>query len=390
MSDVDRNFTFKLDADKKYTIDDAGFLRAKATVTRAGIFTYNDERGHVRELRSPEEVFSKKSLDTLKMIPITQQHPSSKKVDVNNVRYVNVGTTGENITQNGNFVMAPIVITDKDSIKSILDNHKNGIDTELSCGYKTKVDNNMKGVHSFGEYDAIQSKIRYNHVSIVPQGGMGRAGGSVKIHLDHKKGGKKVKFQKNAIKMDSFNMDEINEEINDENNNLINKICKKLDEAVEVIGNLLIGDKESKKKIDEFQAKIDQALEENKKLKEDVAELSNPESDRVKAMAAERNDIFEIAKLIEVKTDGKDIKTLKIDIIKGSSPNFDSKDKTDDYINARYDGIREMIKNVKTDSSGLGTFRKTALDNIGNTEDKIDHRDKFIKNSKVWETPDNK
>jgi len=53
----------------KMTRTKEGYLRGKAVVSCAGVFSYMNMDGTIRgELRHPEEVFKKSSLDTLKVI----------------------------------------------------------------------------------------------------------------------------------------------------------------------------------------------------------------------------------------------------------------------------------------------------------------------------------
>ena len=53
-----------------------GYLRGEAVVSRAGVFKYRNVDGSVRgELRHPDNIFKIDSLETLKMIPITNDHP---------------------------------------------------------------------------------------------------------------------------------------------------------------------------------------------------------------------------------------------------------------------------------------------------------------------------
>jgi hypothetical protein len=137
-----RTITVKLDALKKdrYQITDEGFLTCRATVTRAGVFDYQDEAGNlVRELRSEEEVFAEDSLATLRMIPVTFQHPQAKRVTVDNNRQLNVGLTGEVVTHDDQFVNCTVKILDKAVVAYVLDRHSQGKDVELSCGYEAEV-----------------------------------------------------------------------------------------------------------------------------------------------------------------------------------------------------------------------------------------------------------
>lgn len=378
-NNMQRQIKFKIDNKEKFEIDDSGFLRCNAFVTRAGIFNYIKDGKRVKELRPKEEVFSEDSLKTLKTLPITKEHPDSF-VNSENVKDVLVGVTGENFTKTDDFASIPVTIYDGEIVKDIIGNHEKGIGSELSCGYKAKIDE-TPGSSEFGFHDSVQKNIRYNHVSLVQRG---RAGHEVKLILDNNKETGIVKYTKKAIKVDGFTMDEINEDIKEDISPLVNKLSVKLDEAVKVICDLNDSSKSSVKKFDELQAKADQATDEIEKLKSDLAELSDPNSDRVKKLIKDKTELYSLAKKLEIKVDEKKDKDIKLDVIKSKFPDFKSDDKSDEYVNARFDGTVELIKldeEAKGDK-GVGEARKD-----GTAGKPVDHKAKFIKDSENFWKP---
>jgi len=154
-----------------------GYLKAKAFITRVGVFTYRKEDGTVvRELRLPEEVFSQESLDTLNNIPLTDNHPPEMLSAANTKKYQRGYLFGDVGIEADTYVQSSVLVTDADVIRKI----QNGLD-QLSAGYSADIEY-ISGVHPlFGEYDAIQRNIRYNHVSRVD---MGRAGNEVRVRFD--------------------------------------------------------------------------------------------------------------------------------------------------------------------------------------------------------------
>ena len=152
-----------------------GFLRVDARLTRTGVFTYGDAEGNTwGELRSPEEVFDGDSLRSFEMVVLTDDHPQDF-VDASNVREVQVGHVGTDVRKDGDFVIASIVITDSQVIRSIADGK-----VELSCGYTAQVIKE-DGVSPSGAWSARQTNIRGNHVALVTQG---RAGPSCRLLTD--------------------------------------------------------------------------------------------------------------------------------------------------------------------------------------------------------------
>ncbi len=383
-SQVSRTVTFKLDELKtdKAALTSEGYLICKARPTRTGIFDYYENGKLVREYRPPEEVFAQSSLDSLKLQPVTHYHPG-EMVTAGNIKAHQVGVTGQDVTREDDFVACTIKVTDKATIQTIMDWRKDGRQVELSCGYDADV-SSISGDHPReGHYDARQSNIRYNHVSIVDQA---RAGHGARLILDSKdKGGTKVKFKKKEIKTDSFQMDEVNVEVPDESLPVIERFSNKLDQAVEIIheSDGKIRDAQKKldeakaetqakadelktvqKKADEAQAKLDQATEELGRVKADAAELANMDSPRVQGMLQAKTTLEATADKLKVDRKDKAPQDIKVAIIKAVSPEFKEDGKSADYISARYDSVVEMLADAEknTNNSKLGAFIKDAHD----------------------------
>ncbi|MEW5804282.1 MAG: DUF2213 domain-containing protein [bacterium] len=402
---VRRNIQVHLDMAKqdKYSITPEGFLVCNAYVTRSGIFDYYDADGKlIREYRPPEEVFHPESMNSLRLVPVTFNHPDVM-ITVNNVRDFQVGTTGENIDREEDFVRCTIKILNQSVIHYVMTRHNNGQAIELSCGYDCDTVP-IVGEYRGEKYDSVQMNIRYNHVSIVDRG---RAGRDVRLKLDHKEEGQKmpVKFKKKAIKLDSFTMDEINEDIPEEAGPVVDRLSVKLDEATEVIQSKDAQLKDARKKIDDaqveiqakmdqiqdatkkidaMQAKLDQTTEELKKAKKDVEELSNMESPRIKSMLRAKATLESVADKLKVERKDKDPKELKIEIIKAVSSDFNPEGKSDEYISARYDSVVEFVAQAEKDAnnSALGTFIKQAKDAANRVP--ADPRKEFIKKSQEY------
>lgn len=153
-----------------------GYIRGNPKVTRTGIFLYKNEDGTTRrELRTPEEVFKKDSLESMKLIPITNGHPAERKVDCETARRNMVGATGENINQDGDFVRCPVLITHKDGVDAV-----KGGRTGFSLGYNCDLIPE-KGKFNGEDYDFRQSNIKYNHLALVD---VPRAGEGARLRLD--------------------------------------------------------------------------------------------------------------------------------------------------------------------------------------------------------------
>jgi hypothetical protein len=401
---AERQFTFKLDVLKKdkFTITPAGFLITDAIVTRAGIFDYYENGKLVREYRSPDEVFSKESMDSLKFIPVTAivddsgsfVHPQ-EKIDGKNYKDYMVGSVGENVERKpGDLLGCKVQIMDKDTVSWIQDQHKNGKDVSLSLGYSAIVANSPGVDNKEGRYDAVQKNIVYNHLSIVDKG---RAGEHVKLKLDQK--GRKdnmpdktVQINHPAIRLDGFTMDALSVEVPEAQVPILNNLLAKLDAAANLIQTNIDREKtEISKKdttITELEASRDEHKDSLDKVKKDLeevkAELSdwqNPTSDKVQSLLKSRADLEETAKALEVKVDGLTDKQIKIEVVKKVHDGLDISEREDTYIDARYDSCKDLLAQAKKDdgNNNLGAFRKTVVDK--QTKPGADPKDLFKRKS---------
>lgn len=153
-----------------------GRVRAKAYITRVGIFEYMDDDGHIsRELRDPSDVFDSASLASFQQVPVTNDHPPGLLTAKTAKQYM-VGATGETVCRVDDHVMASLMVADSATIMAM-----NKGKLEVSCGYTCDMDD-TPGVHPvWGPYDRRQKNIRGNHVAIVD---CARAGRTARIRLD--------------------------------------------------------------------------------------------------------------------------------------------------------------------------------------------------------------
>jgi len=367
----ERKFDIRLDYNNKesnFRIDEeTGFLNCDVNFTRTGVFDYYDENGNLmRELRPEDEVFSKDSVNSLKFKPVLDNHPE-KLVTVENIKDLQIGMIGENIVRKDIFLNGRIIITNKDMVETISARRALGLNTEVSCGYRCKVEPKIGEHKNDGYYTFVQKDIKYNHISIVDKG---RAGENVRI-LDYKdkieksalnktkKGEckmpqeeiKDVKFNKSAINIDSLKMDAISIVVNEDALPTLDTMSLKLDEAVTLISKL-----NSEK--DELQGKCDQLDETVKTQKNDIDELSNVNSPRVMQMINDRQNVILIAEKLKVDHKDKSVKDTMIDCIKSVSKDFDASDKSEGYVKGRFDSLIDVIKNSdKQDSANdIGQF----------------------------------
>lgn len=159
--------------DARTTAD--GYLVADAKIARTGIQQYRgDEMGRpdlsvVRVYRPEDEVFSKDALASMAHRPITVNHPT-EAVTAANWKQHSVGQVGGEVARDGDHVRVPLVLMDQGAIDAVQAGKR-----QLSVGYSADIDWTA-GVTADGHaYDAVQRRIRGNHLAIVDQARAGPA-----------------------------------------------------------------------------------------------------------------------------------------------------------------------------------------------------------------------
>lgn len=182
-----------ISVDKTYYTEE-GYLVDHPIVTTCGIFEYkNDDGSTRRELRLPEDVFDKKSLESYKGKPIIITHDAGE-VDKENVHREQIGTIMSKGYRDGENVRCEIIIHDTNALERC------GL-KELSLGYSLDTDD-TPGVYRGEKYDCVQKNIEINHLALV---GEARAGEAARLNIDSKdddvqilKGGKAIMYKPNS------------------------------------------------------------------------------------------------------------------------------------------------------------------------------------------------
>jgi hypothetical protein len=154
-----------LDQSTKRTAD--GYLLASPKVARTGIQEYlGSELGRpdlaiVKVYRPEKEVFSRDALHSFAHRPVTIDHPPVM-VDASNWKKYGVGTIGDEVVRDGEFVRVPLMLMDQNAIAQV-----EGGKGELSMGYTADLIFEAGVTDSGEKYDAYQANIRGNHLAIV-------------------------------------------------------------------------------------------------------------------------------------------------------------------------------------------------------------------------------
>lgn len=157
--------TVTLVGDRRTTQD--GYLVAAARISRTGIQTYGGaEMGRtdlaaVRVWRPEEEVFAADALASMAHRPVTLDHPA-EAVTSANWKALSVGQVGGDVARDGDYVRVPLVLMDRTAIDAVTAGKR-----QLSVGYTAEIDW-TPGTTPAGEpYDAVQRRIRANHLAVV-------------------------------------------------------------------------------------------------------------------------------------------------------------------------------------------------------------------------------
>ena len=299
---------------------DEGYLRGEAVVTRCGVFKYMNNDGTIRrEARLPEYAFKKESLDSLKMIPVTNNHPTVL-VDATNAKELSIGTTGETINIDGENILTTVTINVQDAINEIENNNK----VELSLGYTLDLIE-QKGVYNGQEYDCIQTNIKYNHLAVVDRG---RAGVS-RLNFDSFECGMIVdeNITHERENMVKINIDNVDVEVDEAVKKAFDSLNARLDSATA--------------EADTLKAKLDETEEQLKQAKEINSDslISAKAKDRVE-LIAKASKIVNADSLYDLSD-----RDIKLSVIKSRYDSLDLTDKSDDYVSARFDAICEALTN---------------------------------------------
>jgi hypothetical protein len=123
-------------------------------------------------------VFAEDSVATLRGAVVTDDHPE-KLVTPETFKAVTCGNAEGAPRRDGSLVVVDLMVQDAALCELV----KAGSRKEVSCGYTCEVEHSP-GVTPEGErYDAVQRRIRHNHIALLPPG-EGRSGPEVSLRLD--------------------------------------------------------------------------------------------------------------------------------------------------------------------------------------------------------------
>jgi uncharacterized protein len=364
-----------------------GFIKAPAFFTRTGVFQYKKADGTiVRELRHPDDVFNAESLNTLKGIPLTNDHPEIMLIDSKSAKKYMSGYTGDALDLDGEKVGGTVTITDKDLIEAIEDGKKQ----QLSCGY-THVAVDESGVYMGEKYDVRQTNIIYNHVASVDRG---RAGPEVRLRLDsadavmieNDKEEDKPIMKKMKIGGDEYEMEE----------KLADAIKKEMDamkEKLDAFKNKKNDSEELTAKVDSLNKEIETLKGKNDSLVEEAKKAREAKMDRSQVLS-EAKELAKLHRTAEkfldekTKIDEMDSLEIKKAIIKSRSEGVNLDGKSEEYICARFDQLMDLAESNSEFGKAIVANRKDSSEQSGVESVAEEARKKAMKaDSEAWKQP---
>lgn len=276
-------------------------------------------------MRHPDDVFNADSLESLKLKPVTDNHPP-ELVNSDNAELYSIGSTGESVTTDENSVAIKFSVHRKDAIKKVALGKR-----ELSLGYNLDLEEEA-GVWDGVPYTHRQKNIRYNHLAIVDQARAGRMarinmdGVAVQLHHDNED---KSMTEK---EMQTVNLDGLSYRADAE-------VAKAYEKAVQA-------EKQTRNDAEALKGQVDE-------LKAQLEAMKATHNDEAMAKAvAERVALLETAKRV-VNVDalqGISDRLIKETVIKAKHEAINLDGKSDDYVNARFDALIEALPSVEDEA----------------------------------------
>lgn len=325
-----------------------GFLKGRAVIATTGVYDYLDMAGNViKELRLPDEVFAPAFLDSLKLKPITLLHPD-KLITADNVKDYQIGTIGNVLDSDGYHLSVDMIIHDAEAIKAI----ESGTQ-QLSVGYECTLEAAQPGDRWCGQmYDYIQRDLKANHLSVVPAA---RAGDAARIKLDsadavllHSGSTIETTMSIGGImpELKSIKLDGV--EYSAEG-----KVIESLHLSQTKVDELSVQVKDMATKVDAMTTEKDKLEAERDTLKNrldeaeaKIVELEKSKMDEaaIAVAVARRVRVMDAAKLAEVEVaDGMTELDIQKAVITKVFPKANLDGKSDEYIDARFDGAVEVL-----------------------------------------------
>lgn len=154
-----------------------GQFRGIATLAKPGVYPYSDGVNTWTEWTPADTLTDPEYMDSLKLLPVTLDHPSPPIVDASNARSLAVGGMGDTVTADDSGMLSqPIAVWDGVAASAARTTHK-----QISLGYQAMIDATPGVTPDGTPYDRKQVKRKANHVALVEEG---RHGPRIRVRAD--------------------------------------------------------------------------------------------------------------------------------------------------------------------------------------------------------------
>jgi len=364
----------KIDKGKFKVIETGeGFLKARISIARPGVFPYTKSDGTISyEAKLPEDLFSKATLDSIIGAPIVDTHPktSDQLVTSENYKEYAKGNVSNPHIENNEIVG---IATYYDPV--LIDKIKNRKQNEVSIGYQYQP-SRQHGILDNKNYSSADKNIIINHIAMEEHG---RAGDRIKVHLDKKGAGNMAIIWKvdgddtsNSFtyrKFDGTTDIQVASEILQELQAIKNDAKEKVKENVSLQSTIdqltkevaqFKTDKKDEKGEKDVLAKLEIANDMSKEWEKKFDALALSVPDLVEKGTKEKFELVEFAKSVssEMKIDGLSNKEIKLQIIAKGLPFKDGikvDSMSDEIIEARYDAACDLMRTKASENKGANT-----------------------------------
>lgn len=333
---------------------DDGYLVADVRIARTGMQTYlgsevgKPDMAVARIYRPGSEVFSEDTIKSAAHRPVTNDHPADMVTSKNWKKHA-VGQTGDEVAGEGIYLRVPLMVSDEAAIKDI-----EGGKREVSAGYTCDLDWTAGTTPAGEAYDAIQKNIRLNHVAIVQRG---RAGSEVRIGDAAPWGVSPIpaadERKPDMPDLRTVTVDGLSVSATDQAAQAIDKLLGEREAARKALSDAQASHTSAIAAQDAELAKKDAALDDAKGKQLSDADLDK----RVQARA----DLITVAKAIakDVKTDGLSDSDIRKAVVTAKVGDAAIKDKSQDYVDARFDILAEAAVKDGAKPNLADPFRPT-------------------------------
>ncbi|MDQ0299647.1 hypothetical protein J2S78_002067 [Salibacterium salarium] len=335
-----------------------GYLTVRAVVTKPGVYPYQRSDGSVQyELKHPEDIFSDQTIMSCNAKPVTDDHPR-EPVTVQNVKAYGKGFSHNDAAVGNGGVKVAFTVFDEDLIRKIREEGKR----EISLGFETELVAE-DGDYNGERYQYRQTQVDVNHIAIVDKG---RVGPEAAIRGDSDAW--QVDSNKNnnggGGTMPKLKIDEKEFEVPSEVKSKVDGLQAKADSYDQL-----------KKDHDTTVANYDaQKTELDKKKKElEDAKKAEPKQDAIDSAVEARLSLIDEARNFladDFEYKGKTDTDIKVAVIQGQDERFDAKEKSEEYVNARYDATMTFLKDTAQPATGQNNMKFTKT----STNDKLDEK----------------